>query len=330
MEQVMNIDVHSHFFPVSALQNPGRFENRAPEIVLRGDSLSVRSRIGFRPGLGAGAYDPLARIKALDDMQIDLQAISPSPILLFYWEEPAVAAHFTRRQNEAIQAVVRKHPDRFVGFGSVPLQSVPESIAIAEEAKEMGLRGLEIGNAVGDKPLDDPSFAPFFEAAQRLDLLLFVHPLEGGLDADDPLAPVLGNVLQFPFRTTLMIERMILTGFFEKYQNLRLCLSHGGGLLAFNIWRLDHSYNLRPDLQKALPQKPSAYLKRVYLDSIVHSVEALRYLVRVAGANRVVLGTDYPMAMGDFAPVEKVEALALSEEDRGAILGANAAQALGL
>ena len=119
----------------------------------------------------------------------------------------------------------------------------------------MGLKGLEIGNAVGDKPLDDPSFEPFFQAAQELELLLFVHPLEGGLDADDPLSPILGNVLQFTFRTTMMVERMILKGMFEKYPNLRLCLSHGGGLLAFNIWRLDHSYGLRADLQKALPQK---------------------------------------------------------------------------
>ncbi len=116
---------------------------------------------------------------------------------------------------------------------------------------------MEIGNAVGDKPLDDPSFEPFFQAAQELELLLFVHPLEGGLDADDPLSPILGNVLQFTFRTTLMVERMILKGMFEKYPNLRLCLSHGGGLLAFNIWRLDHSYGLRPDLQKQLPKKPS-------------------------------------------------------------------------
>ena len=326
----MNIDLHSHFFPVGAFQYPGKDENRERDLVLQDGTLTDRSRIGFRPGLGAGAYDPLARIKALDEMQIDLQAISPSPILLFYGEEPAVAAHFTRKQNEAIQRVVEKHPERFVGFGSVPLQSVSESIAIAEEAKAMGLCGLEIGNAVGDKPLDDPSFAPFFEAAQRLDMLLFVHPLEGGLDADDPLAPVLGNVLQFTFRTTMMVERMILTGMFEKYPNLRLCLSHGGGLLAFNIWRLDHSYELRPELKKAVPHKPSEYLKRIYFDTIVHSVEALRYLVRVAGADRVVLGTDYPMAMGDFAPVQKVEALGLGEEERKSILGSNAARALGL
>jgi aminocarboxymuconate-semialdehyde decarboxylase len=312
----MNIDLHSHFFPVDALQKPGKYQDRAPEIVLESGKLSVRSQIGFRLGLGPGAYDPLARIKALDEMQIDLQAISPSPILLFYWEEPAVAAHFTRKQNEAIQAIVQKHPDRFVGFGSVPLQSVAESIAIAEEANAMGLRGLEIGNAVGDKPLDDPSFEPFFEAAQRLDMLLFVHPLEGGLDADDPLSPVLGNVLQFTFRTTMMVERMILTGMFEKYPNLRLCLSHGGGLLAFNIWRLDHFHGLRPELKKTVPRQPSEYLKSLYFDTIVHSVSALDYLIKVVGADRVVIGTDYPMAMGDFDPVGKTTEVKLSAEDR--------------
>jgi len=321
----MNIDLHSHFFPLDALQNPGKYKDRAPKLVLDQGKLSVTSPIGFRPGLGPGAYDPVARIKALDQMQIDLQAISPSPILLFYWEEPAVAAHFSRKQNEGIRAVVQKYPDRFVGFGSVPLQSVADSIAIAEEAKSMGLKGLEIGNAVGDKPLDDSSFEPFFEEMQKLDMLLFVHPLEGGLDADDPLAPVLGNVLQFTFRTTMMVERMILKGIFEKYPNLRLCLSHGGGLLAFNIWRLDHSYNLRPELKKTIARKPSEYLRQLYFDTIVHSVAALDYLVKVVGADRVVVGTDYPMAMGDFDPVRKVKDLRLSDAERELILGGNAA-----
>jgi aminocarboxymuconate-semialdehyde decarboxylase len=280
--------------------------------------------------LGAGAYDPAARIKALDEMTIDMQAISPSPILLFYWEAPAVAAHFSRRQNEAIQQVVQKNSDRFIGFGSVPLQSIPDSIAIAKEAKAMGLKGLEIGNAVGDKPLDDPIFEPFFAVAQELDLLLFVHPLEGGVDTDDPLAPILGNVLQFTFRTTMMIERMILTGMFEKYPNLKLCLSHGGGLLAFNIWRLDHSFGLRRDLQQQLPHKPSGYLKRLYFDTIVHSVVALQYLIAVVGADRVVIGTDYPMGMGDFESVQKITQLNLSAAERDQVLGANAARALNL
>src|SRR5215469_2539313 len=213
----MNIDLHSHFFPVEALQNPGRYESHAPKLVLENGKLSVTSQIGMRAGLGAGAYEPAARIKALDEMSIDIQAISPSPILLFYWDEPDVAAHFSRRQNEAIQKVVQQFPDRFIGFGSVPLQSLRDAVAIAEEAKSMGLRGLEIGNAVGEKPLDDPSFETFFSAVQKLDLLLFVHPLEGGLDPGDPLAPILGNVLQFTYRTTMMIERMILKGMFERF-----------------------------------------------------------------------------------------------------------------
>ena len=326
----MNIDLHSHFFPTGALSNPGKYQNRAPKIVLDKDKLSVTSQIGMRTGLGAGAYDPVARIRALDEMSIDLQAISPSPILLFYWEEPAVAAHFSRQQNQAIQEVVKKHPDRFVGFGSVPLQSIPDAIAIAKEAKSMGLQGLEIGNAVGERQLDDPIFEPFFDTVQALDMLLFVHPLEGGVDADDPIAGVLGNVLQFPFRTTLMIERMILKGMFEKYPNLRLCLSHGGGLLAFNIWRLDHSYSLRPDLKKTIPQRPSDYLKKLYFDSIVHSAAALQYLIQVVGADRVVVGTDYPMAMGDFEPVRKIHSLNLTNEERSQVLGANAARALNL
>ena len=326
----MNIDLHSHFFPIEVLSNPGKYQDRAPKIVLDKDKLSVTSQIGMRAGLGAGAYDPVARIKALDEMSIDLQAISPSPILLFYWEEPVAAAHFSRKQNEAIQEIVKEHPDRFVGFGSVPLQSVPDAIAIAKEAKSMGLKGLEIGNAVGERQLDDPVFHEFFDAVQALDLLLFVHPLEGGVDADDPLAGVLGNVLLFPFRTTLMIERMILKGMFEKYPNLRLCLSHGGGLLAFNIWRLDHSYNLRSDLNQSVPHKPSEYLKKLYFDSIVHSAAALHYLIQIVGADRVVMGTDYPMAMGDFEPVRKIDSLSLTDQERSQVLGVNAARALNL
>lgn len=161
-------------------------------------------------------------------------------------------------------------------------------------------------------------------------MLLFVHPLEGGLDADDPLSPILGNVLQFTFRTTLMVERMILKGMFERYPNLRLCLSHGGGLLALNIWRLDHSYSLRPELKKIIRDKPSGYLKKLYFDTIVHSTAALQYLVKVVGADRVVIGTDYPMAMGDFEAAQKVMQLDLPAVERELILGGNAAQALNI
>jgi len=216
----MNIDLHSHFFPIEALQNPGKYQDKAPKIVLDKGRLTVTSGGGMRGNLAPSAHDAAARIQALDEMKIDLQAISPSPILLFYWDEPAAAAYFSRIQNEAIQAVVKEHPDRFVGFGSVPLQSVQEAISIAQEAKTLGLKGLEIGTSVSDKPLDDPVFESFYETAEALDLLLFVHPTEDGIETDDPLTGMLGNVLQFPYRTTQMVERMILKGMFD---NIKIC-----------------------------------------------------------------------------------------------------------
>ena len=326
----MNVDLHSHFFPIEALSHPTKHQDKAPKIRLQEGALTVTSGGGMRGNLSEGAYDAEARIKALDAMSIDLQAISPSPILLFYWEDPAPAAYFSRLQNEAIQAVVKKYPGRFVGFGSVPLQNIAEAIAIAREAKNIGLKGLEIGTAVGDKPLDDPDFEPFYETIQALDLLLFVHPLEDGIDTADPLTAMLGNVAHFPFRTTLMVERMILQGLFEKYPNLRLCLSHGGGLLAFNIWRLDHAYKLRPEFRKNISQPPSSYFRKLYFDSIVHSTMALQYLLQVVGADRLVVGTDYPMAMGDFASVQKINELNLSAAERDQVLGGNAARALNL
>lgn len=328
----MNIDLHSHFFPLDAFQKAEKYRENAPKVMLENGRYAVLSGGGKRGNLLAGAYNAEARIKDLDSMNIDIQAISPSPILLFYWDRPDSAAYFCRLQNKALQEVVKAHPDRFVGLGTVPLQSLNEAMAVAEEAKQLGLRGLEIGTSVEGKALDDSEFEPFFEAAQRLDLLLFVHPIEGGIDeSKDPLTGMLGNVLEFPYRTTLMIERMIIKGIFERYPDLRLCLAHGGGLLPFNIWRLDHAYSQRSEFRKNISQRPSEYLKQIYFDTIVHSVIALEYLVQTVGSDRVVIGTDYPMAMGDFGPVSKVKALNLrSEEERAKILGKNAMRILKL
>ncbi len=327
----MNVDLHSHFFALEAFQKAQQFRQHAPEITLTDGQYSVSCPGGSRGNLGEGAYNVEARVRELDKMQIDFQAISPSPILLFYWDLADPAAYFSRLQNEAIQQAVESRPDRFVGFGTVPLQSIPEAIAITKEAHQLGLKGLEVGTHIQGKPLDDPSLEPFYAAAQELDLLLFVHPIEGGDPPETLTSGILGNVLGFPYKTTLMIERMILKGIFERFPNLRLCLAHGGGYLPFNIWRLDHAHTLRGDLRKLAPQKPSAYLKKMYYDSIVHSVVALQFLVQVVGADRVVIGTDFPMGMGDKEPVSKIKSMnTVTSEEQEQILGGNALRALGI
>jgi aminocarboxymuconate-semialdehyde decarboxylase len=128
-----------------------------------------------------------------------------------------------------------------------------------------------------------------------------------------------------------MIERLILSGLFEKYSNLRLCLAHGGGFLPYNIWRLDHAYHLRNDLRQSLPKRPSEYLSHFYFDSLVHSGAALQFLIDVVGAGRVVIGTDYPMGMGDMEAVARIRALSgVSPREREQILRQNALRALGM
>ena len=148
----MNIDIHSHFFPLDAFREAEKYGENAPKVTLEDGRLAVVSGGGKRGNLSEGAYNAEARIKELDRMSIDIQALSPSPILLFYWDEPGSAAYFSRLQNEAIGEVVRAHPDRFVGFGSVPLQSIPEAISVANQAKNLSLNGLEIGTMSRAKP----------------------------------------------------------------------------------------------------------------------------------------------------------------------------------
>jgi len=327
----MNFDLHSHFFPLEAFQKATKFREQAPRITQANGRYSVSAGAGTRGNLTEGAYNIDARVKELDRMGIDMQALSPSPILLFYGASPDAAVYFSRLQNEAIKAVVEARPDRFVGFGTAPLQSVFDAIAVAGEAKNLGLKGLEIGTHVQGKPLDHPDLEPFYQTAERLGLLLFVHPIEGGGEGGDPVAAELGNVLSFPYQTTLMVERMILKGLFEKYRHLRLCLAHGGGLLAYNIWRLDHAYAQRSALRENVPHKPSSYLKQLYFDSILHSAMALDFLIQVVGADRVVIGTDYPMGMGDKNPVATIMALkSVNEAERTQILETNAMKALGM
>lgn len=228
----MNIDLHSPFFPLDALQSPDKYENRAPKLVLNNGRLTSRHGLDFARGfLPERTIRQKGSRRSMRCRSICKRSRRPRSCFCTGnsrgWR-PTFRASRTKPFKELCKS-------RFVGLGNVPLQSVQDAIAIAQKAKSLGVLGLEIGNAVGDRPLDDPSFAPFFEAVQKLDMLLFVHSLEGGLDADDPLAPVLGNFLQFTFRTTMIVERMILKGMFDKYPNLRLCLSHCGGLLAFTV-----------------------------------------------------------------------------------------------
>jgi aminocarboxymuconate-semialdehyde decarboxylase len=277
--------------------------------------------------LGPLLTDPAERLAAMDRARVDVQVVSPMP-LYHYWAEPALAERVTRLTNEGVAALIAAHPQRLAGLGTVPLQH--PGLAVTELTRavdELGLRGVQIGTRAGDRELDDPALADFWARAEELSALVVIHPWGCTLGerlADYYLANTVGN----PVETTVAASRMIFSGLLDRHPTLDVCLVHGGGYLPTYLGRSDHAWQARPDAHTCA-QLPSSYLRRLWIDSLVYSPAGLRSLVEAAGADRVLLGSDYPFDMGVTDPVDRLESAGLDAATVAAIAGGNAAR-LGL
>lgn len=325
----MTFDVHSHFFPERFLR---ALEREGPAHGVR-----VESRGGVRvlwntpqqsARIGPVFSDVGERVAALDRWGIAVQALSLSPPML-YWAPPALGAELAAVFNDELLAVCRERPDRFVALATLPLQDVDAAVAEAERAVRAGCRGLYVGTNVRGRYLHEPEFAPLFECACRLGVPLFTHPLNNAGEERMGrwhLANAVGN----PSETALAGAGLIMGGVLERFPDLRIVLAHGGGSLPFLIGRLDHAYAVREECRAAIPKPPSAYLERVYADTITHHDRALRFLVESVGAGRVLLGTDQPYDMADADPAGRLARLGLPSSDVEAIAAGNAVRLLGL
>ncbi len=325
----MIVDVHSHFFPerfLRALEREGhahgvRVEGRGAErIIWNSPRQSAR--------IGPVFYDVPARLEALDRWGITVQALSLSPPMLA-WAPPALGRELAAVFNEELSAICRAHPDRFVALATLPVQDVEASLAEAARAARAGCRGLYVGTNVLGRYLDDPASAPLLEFSAHHGLPVFTHPLNNAGE-DRMTAWHLANSVGNPSETALAGARLIMGGVLERLARLEVVLAHGGGSLAFVIGRMDHAYAVRPECREAVPLPPSAYLKRLYFDTITHDDRALRFLVDVAGARRVLLGTDHPYDMADRDPAGRLARLGLGPEEQAAICAGNAARLLRL
>ncbi len=323
------VDVHSHFFPdrfLRALMRDGpahgvRVEDRDGERLLW-NSPHQAARIG------PVFYDVPARLEALARWGITLQALSLSPPML-YWAPPALGRELAQLFNEELVSICRAHPDRFVALATLPLQDVDAAVAETERAARAGCRGVYIGTNVKGRYLDAPALVPLYEAAQRLDLPVFTHPLNNaGEDRMDRWH--LGNSVGNPGETALAGARLIMSGTLERFPRLQIVLAHGGGSLPYLLARMDHAYAVRRECKEAIPQPPSAYLRRVHFDTITHGDAALAFLVRSAGAGRVMLGTDHPYDMADPVPTRRIRRLDLPPSAERAICYRNARRLLRL
>jgi aminocarboxymuconate-semialdehyde decarboxylase len=278
------------------------------------------------------AYDPARRIADCDRHGVAMQVLSTVPVMFSYWAQPRDGHDLARWLNDHIAEVVRQHPRRFAGLGTLPMQD-PE-LAIHELTRcmtQLDLRGVQIGSHVNGWNLDEPALFPVWKAAERLGAAVFVHPWDM-LGHDRMTKYCLPWLVGMPAETSLAICSLIFGGVLERLPRLRVCFAHGGGAFPGTIGRIEHGYRMRPDLCAVDNCKgPREYLDRIYVDSLVHDADTLRQLLRLTGAERIALGSDYPFPLGEAEPGRLIESMAdLSLETKHRLLAGTAREFLGL
>ncbi|MFC8009043.1 amidohydrolase family protein [Streptomyces cinereoruber] len=326
------VDVHAHVLlpQIEALVAglPGHAEAKALDARRNGtDALAVsgpmvRDRI---PAL----TDPTIRLARMDAQGVDVQLVSPSPSHYHYWADEDTAEKVYRLANEATAAHCAVAPGRLRGLGLVPLQHPDQLVPALDHALEQGLAGVEISSHAPDRELSDPAYEPLWTHAEETGAVVFLHPF--GCTLDERLDRwYLSNTVGQPTENAVALSHLIFSGVLDRHPGLKIIAAHGGGYLPTHIGRSDHAWRARTDASAGCAELPSSYLQRLYFDSLVHDPRVLRALVEAAGADRVLLGSDFPFDMGSADPVGALRAADLPEADFRAIRGANAAALLNL
>jgi aminocarboxymuconate-semialdehyde decarboxylase len=329
---VLTVDVHAHVLlpEIEALVDglPGLARARALDARRNGPATlavngpMVRERI---PRL----TDPAVRLAAMDGQGVDVQLVSPSPSHYHYWADEKTAEKIYRLAGEATAAHCSATPDRLRGLGLVPLQHPRLAVRALDHALEQGLSGVEISSHAPGRELSDPAYEPLWSRAEESGAVLFLHPF--GCTLDERLDQwYLSNTVGQPTENAVALSHLIFSGVLDRHPGLKVIAAHGGGYLPTHIGRADHAWSTRSDAGAGCAHLPSSYLKRLYFDSLVHDPHVLAELVRVAGPDRVCLGSDYPFDMGTEDPVGALRAARLSEADFDAVCGGNAAGLLNL
>ena len=326
------VDIHCHYLNPevnrkTAHLNAAQYDPTvifANELTNRTNVAQMRDRAPKLTGIDE-------RLRDMDRMGVDIQAVCPAPYHYFYFTEPDYGAELAREVNEGIANLVSLHPDRFVGMGSVPLQNPKLAVRELDYAvKKLGLRGVEINTNVNGMNLTDPRLGleKFFAKANELGVVIFMHPL-GYTQADRLTNHYFNNVIGNPLDTTVALSHLIFDGVIERHPKIKFIAAHGGGFLAHYWARMDHAWRARPDTRTVISKRPSSYLEKVYFDSITFDPRMLKQLIDRYGANHVLLGTDYPYDMGEDHPRKLIAGVkGLTDVQRRQIEGLNARRLL--
>ena len=270
------------------------------------------------------------RVREMDDQGIDVEVLSVNPF--WYSADRELSARLIDLQNEKLADICVKYPDRFTALASVALQHPDLAAAQLQQGLKAGLRGAAIGGSVNGEELASPRFDPFWAKAEELGAVVFIHP-QGMQAVRDRVQGngFLSNVIGNPLETTVALSHLVFEGTLDRFPGLKICAAHGGGYLPSYAGRSDRGCLTFPaNCTKTLKKAPSDYLKQLYFDSLVFTGEGLRHLVAECGASQIVVGTDHPYPWTNTAVDHVLKAPGLTDADRRAILGENAAKLLRL
>ncbi len=330
---MQKIDIHTHILPRDIPRWKDKFgyggfitlEHHKPccARMLKDDGHFFRE-------IGDNCWSAERRIEQCDAQNVDIQVLSTVPVMFNYWAKPADGAETAGFLNDGIAEIVDSFPERFIGLGTVPMQDTAMAIAELERCKTMGFKGVQIGSNVNQMNLGEPQFFDFFKACEKLSMAVFVHPWEmmGEAEMKKYWLPWLVGM---PAETSRAVCSLIFSGVLERCPQMRICFAHGGGSFPSTVGRVAHGFEVRPDLCAIdNPVNPRDYLRKIYYDSLVHDAAMLRYLVDLAGADRIALGTDYPFPLGEDVAGSLIESMAFDDATAARLLSGTAVEWLGM
>lgn len=272
------------------------------------------------PTLGLRFNDVETRRGIMASMRVDRQVVAPAPGQQHYWADVPLLVEISRLQNDHVADLVARDPGRLAGLGTLPMTDVEAAVAEATRAvEERGLKGFQIDSRVLERELSAPEFDPLYRRLAQLDVPLMIHPLgfsHGQRFGDFFMVNTIGQ----PLEEIIAINHLIFGGVLDRHPDLRVLIAHGGGYFPFYVGRMDHAWAYRPELKRLTAQRPSDYIRRMWYDTCVFRPDHVATLVSLAGADRVMLGSDYPFDMGDPDPVGTVEKAGLQGAELQAVL----------